>query len=125
MDALREAMKTGSIASCHDVSEGGLAVAVCEMLLGGDIGAALDITPVNPGIRNDYALFSESNSRWVVEVWSDEAKTFEASMKTRGVSLRNLGETVAEKRIDIRDGERALVNLSLEEVRKAWLGTIG
>ncbi|HUV02573.1 MAG TPA: phosphoribosylformylglycinamidine synthase subunit PurL [Desulfobacteria bacterium] len=124
MDAIREAMKTGSIASCHDVSEGGLAVAVCEMLLGGDIGASLDITPVNPGIRNDYALFSESNSRWMVEIWQDETRRFEALMKTRDVSLRNLGETVAEKRVRVQDKNRALVNLPLEEVRKAWLGAL-
>jgi phosphoribosylformylglycinamidine synthase II len=125
MDAIREAMRAGSIASCHDVSEGGLAVAVCEMLLGGDIGAALDITPVNPGIRNDYALFSESNSRWVVEIRQGEARRFEALMKARGFSLRNLGETVAEKRVRVQDKNRALVNLPLEEVRKAWLGTLG
>ena len=123
MDALREAMKAGLIASCHDVSEGGLAVAICEMVIGGDIGASLDLAGVNPELRNDFALFSESNSRWVVEIQDEEASRFEEFMNTRGVCIRNLGETVAGKRIDIRDNHKGLVNLTLEEVRTAWLGT--
>jgi len=126
MDALREVMKTGSIASCHDVSEGGLAVAVCEMVIGGDIGASLDIARVNPEIRHDFALFSESNSRWVVEVRQGEARRFEELMNTRGVFVRNLGETVDGKRLDIHNTKnKELVNLPLEEVRKAWLETLG
>jgi phosphoribosylformylglycinamidine synthase II len=125
MEALREAMKGGLIASCHDVSEGGLAVAVCEMLIGGDIGASIDIAGINKELRSDYNLFSESNSRWVVEVWSDEAKTFEALMKTRGVGISNIGETIGEKRVLMSDKDKELVNISLVEVRSAWLGKIG
>ncbi len=125
MDSLREAMKGGFIASCHDISEGGLAVALCEMALGGDIGASIDISDVNPKIRDDYALCSESNSRWVVEVWKDEARTFEELMTKRGVYIRSLGGTVEEKKIGIYNRDKELVNLSLAEVRAAWLRTIG
>ena len=125
MDALRNGMKQGFIASCHDVSEGGLAVAVGEMLLGGDIGASIDITNVNPDLRSDYALFSESNTRWVVEVWREDAETFEKLMKIRDMCSRNLGETTEEKRINMRNNHNELVNLSLADVRSAWLGTLG
>ena len=126
MEALREAMKTGGlIASCHDVSEGGLAVAVCEMVIGGDRGASIDITGVNPRMRPDYALFSESNSRWVVEVRRGGARRFEELMNARGVFIQNIGETVGDNRITIRDRHEELVNLSLGEVRAAWSGTIG
>jgi phosphoribosylformylglycinamidine synthase II len=126
MQSLREAMKIGLIASCHDVSEGGLAVAVCEMLLGGDIGASITIASISPELRSDYMLFSESNSRWVVEVCRGEAsEKFEELMNTRGVCISNMGETLEEKRIGIQDKNKELVNISLEEVRTAWLGTIG
>jgi phosphoribosylformylglycinamidine synthase len=92
MESLREAMKKGLIASCHDVSEGGLAVAICEMLLGGDIGASIDVASVNPKLRSDYKLFSESNTRWVVEVCRGEAAgRFEELMNTRGVCICNIG----------------------------------
>ncbi|MBN1762771.1 MAG: phosphoribosylformylglycinamidine synthase subunit PurL [Methanomicrobia archaeon] len=124
MDVLREAMRAGSIASCHDVSEGGLAVAVCEMLLGGDIGASLDIARVNPKIRDDFALFSESNSRWVVEIRNEEARRLEGLMDTRGVCICNIGNTMDEKQICVRNTNRALLNLPLEEARKAWLGAL-
>jgi phosphoribosylformylglycinamidine synthase II len=124
MEALREAMKGGLIASCHDSSEGGLVVAVCEMLLGGDIGASVDLADVNPALRSDYTLFSESNTRWVVEVWREEAGRFEVLMDRRGVCIIKLGETKDEKRVGICRGEKELVDISLEAVRNAWAGKI-
>ena len=123
MEVLREAMKEGLIASCHDISGGGLAVAVCEMLIGGDIGASIDITGLNLELRSDYKLFSESNSRWVVEVWAEEKERFEAVMDERKVYVREIGETVGEKRVVISDKSKELVNLSLEEVRTSWLSS--
>ncbi len=126
MGSLREAMKIGLIASCNDVSEGGLAVAICEMLIGGDIGASIDVASVNPKLRSDYKLFSESNTRWMVEVCrSEAAEKFEELMNTRGVCIRNIGVTVEEQRVGIRDSNKELVDISLEEVRGAWLGRIG
>jgi phosphoribosylformylglycinamidine synthase len=139
MKALRAAMKAGFIASCHDVSEGGLAVAVCEMLLGGDMGATLDVAGITlnkplqglrgrgaePHMRSEYALFSESNTRWVVEVWREDASGFEELMQTRGICICNIGETIRDRRVLIRDSDKKLVNLSLEEVRTAWTGKIG
>ncbi|MGB2728376.1 MAG: phosphoribosylformylglycinamidine synthase subunit PurL [Halobacteriota archaeon] len=124
MEALREAMKAGLIASCHDVSEGGLAVAVCEMLIGGDIGASIDIAGVNPEIRSDYKLFSESNSRWVAEVQREEKRRFEELMNNRGVCIIEIGETRDEKRVVISDGGKKLVRFSLEEAREAWSGVV-
>ena len=124
MNALREAMQAGVIASCHDLSEGGLGVAVCEMLLGGDIGASIDLAGVNPELRSDYKLFSESNTRWVVEVWKEEAERFEDLIKERSVYVSKIGETVGEKRIGICDRNKELMNLSLEEVREAWSGKL-
>jgi phosphoribosylformylglycinamidine synthase II len=125
MTAVRDAMKQGFIASCHDVSEGGLAVTVCEMLLGGNIGASIDITNVNPDLRSDHILFSESNTRWVVEVWREDAETFEKLMKKQNVRIRNLGETMNEKRITVRANNNKLVDLQLDDTRSAWLGTLG
>jgi phosphoribosylformylglycinamidine synthase len=122
MNALREAMQAGLIASCHDLSEGGLGVAVCEMLLGGDIGASIDLAGVNPEMRSDYKLFSESNTRWVVEVWRDERRRFEDWLKERSVYVTKIGETGGEKRVGICDRNKELVEISLEEVREAWSG---
>ena len=124
MDALLSAMRNGLIASCHDVSEGGLAVAVCEMLIGGDMGATVDIAGISPktNLRGDYKMFSESNTRWVVEVWREESPKFEAMMKEQHVV--KIGETVEGKRVVMSDAKKELVNLSLAEIRKAWSGLL-
>jgi len=124
MNALRGAMNAGLIASCHDVAEGGLAVTICEMAIGGDLGVSVDIANVNPGIRTDFTLFSESNSRWVVEVARPETSSFETFMSLRDVHIRALGETVRERQLTIRDHERAVVTLPLDDIRKTWRGTI-
>ena len=122
MGALLGSMQEGHIASCHDVSEGGLAAAVCEMLIGGDIGARIDIAGVNTILRSDYKLFSESNTRWVVEVWAEDSQGFEALMAEQPVI--KIGETVAGKRVEVYDGKRELMNLSVDELRTAWRGMV-
>ena len=126
MNALREAMHAGLIASCHDLSEGGLGVAVCEMLLGGDIGASIDVAGVNPELRSDYKLFSESNTRWVVEVWKEEKRRFEDLIKNKHerVRITKIGETIGEKKVGICDKNKELVNLSLDDMREAWSGKL-
>ena len=126
MNALREAMQAGLIASCHDLSEGGLGVAVCEMLLGGDIGASIDLAGVNPELRSDYKLFSESNTRWVVEVWREEKGRFEDLIKNKHerVRITKIGETIGEKKVGICDKNKELVNLSLDDMREAWSGKL-
>ena len=130
MAALREAMTAGLIASCHDISEGGLAVAICEMLMGGDLGAEIEIAGVNvnPGLRSDYKLFSESNTRWIVEVWRDERERFEMLMRNRGVGVgagaevTKIGETKNDDVVIIRDGGKKLIEEPLAELRAIWRG---
>ncbi len=69
--AVHAAIKTGLLRSCHDLSEGGLAVALAEMALAGDLGAtvSLEQAPRDAGVSTDFVLlFSESPTRFVVEV---------------------------------------------------------
>ena len=71
MEALSAAMDKGLVRACHDCSEGGLGVAVAEMAFAGGLGATIYLKSVprtGPIYRNDYVLFSESNSRFLVEV---------------------------------------------------------
>lgn len=72
-------------------------------------------------------MFSESNTRWVVEVWGEEERRFEELLRGRGVRAAKIGETVGGEKIQILDGgekKKELVNLSLEEVREAWVWKI-
>ncbi len=66
--AVTKAIDSGLVKSCHDLSEGGLAVAAAEMAFAGGYGLDLDLSKV-PGKeleRNDFVLFSESNSRFLI-----------------------------------------------------------
>jgi phosphoribosylformylglycinamidine synthase len=62
---LHEAMRAGLVVSCHDVSEGGLAVALAEMCIAGRLGISLDALPHENATT---ALFAESTGRLIVEV---------------------------------------------------------
>ncbi|MCU1500717.1 MAG: purS, partial [Ilumatobacteraceae bacterium] len=72
---LHAALMTGRIAACHDVSEGGVAVAVAEMAIGGRLGATVDLTTAQTGGRAGgrdvdqvTMLFGESTGRFVCEL---------------------------------------------------------
>jgi phosphoribosylformylglycinamidine synthase II len=68
--AFTKTISKGVIKACHDISEGGLAVAAAEMTLASNLGMEIDLKklPVNAVKRNDFALFSESNSRFPTEL---------------------------------------------------------
>jgi len=113
MDEMHAAMMKGLVRSCHDVSDGGIAVAIAEMCLGGNIGAY-----VKTGYDRWY-LFSESSTRWIVEIEPSKEKEFLASMT---VPVMKLGR-VGGRSLRIRD-RCMLVNVSLSQMRKAWSGAL-
>jgi phosphoribosylformylglycinamidine (FGAM) synthase-like enzyme len=96
MEAICRANRKGLVRSCHDLSEGGLAVAAAEMAFAGGMGLAIDLAAVpfegsTALRRHDVLLFSESNSRFLVEIIPDNAAAFEAELK--GTALARIGET--------------------------------
>ncbi len=103
--------------SAHDVSDGGLAVALAEMAIGGDIGATLAADAASPKLPWDVALFSESPSRWLVEVDKKKAKEFVKAMAP--VPLRKVGEVGGDS-IVIQRGAGDLIEVKVREARKAW-----
>ncbi|WP_083914657.1 phosphoribosylformylglycinamidine synthase subunit PurL [Ilumatobacter nonamiensis] len=89
---LHAAMRAGLVVSCHDVSEGGLAVALAEMCIAGRLGAKITELPHD---NLATALFSESIGRLVVEV---EERSVDAFRRIMDDELVDLG-TVSEKRV--------------------------
>lgn len=118
MKKLSGAIKKGLVASAHDCSEGGIAVAVSEMLFAGGRGAVISLkkAPRAGGVtRDDVLLFSESNSRFVVEVPAASKKAFEAGVK--GVPYGLLG-TVSGGR------DLIITGLTGKQVVKAAIGAL-
>ena len=88
-EALLRSMHQGGVRAAHDISDGGLAVALAEMAFGGGLGFSVDLAATRlpaPGL----ALVAEGRSRFVVEVAADWAARFERAMS--GLPVRRLGE---------------------------------
>jgi phosphoribosylformylglycinamidine synthase len=113
---LHAAIQAGLVRACHDLSEGGLAVALAEMAFAGGVGA--DVTEAG-GMADDVWLFSESATRFLVEVAPGDVREFQEAMSE--VPCRRVGQTVRESRLCIAgaDGEW-VVWAGLEELKEAW-----
>jgi phosphoribosylformylglycinamidine synthase len=122
MDSLTKAIDMSLVRACHDCSEGGLAVAAAEMCIAGDLGMKIDLRKVpQKGIRKNYKLlFSESNSRFLVEVGKAEEKEFE---KIMGNSASKIGEVAAAKFIVTSLNGKEILNEKIDGLKKVWRGT--
>jgi phosphoribosylformylglycinamidine synthase II len=103
MDIVLGGIERSAVVSCHDISDGGLAVALAEMCIGGDIGADVSISRMER-LRSDVRLFSESNSRWVLELKKGKEKLLP---KDRKVKVTRIG-TVGGDRLTVSAGRRVL-----------------
>jgi len=126
VNSIVDAIDSGYVKSCHDLSEGGLAVAAAEMALSGEHGITLNLksVPKDRNIRrNDYTLFSESNSRFLVEVPEKSRENFE---KIIGRTIcSTIGQVEENKHLSVYglSGKR-IVDASLNELRDAWKSTL-
>jgi phosphoribosylformylglycinamidine synthase II len=82
---LHAAMRAGLVVSCHDVSEGGLGIALAEMCIAGRLGARVESLPHDDLVTS---LFSESSGRFVVEV---RPPSVDAFLQVMGRSAARLG----------------------------------
>jgi len=127
MKAVIRAIDSGYVKACHDLSEGGLGVAAAEMAFSGGLGLEINLSRVKVSSelsRSDYVLFSESNSRFLIEVPERFRDEFEALMEGSPFSL--IGRVRAEDWFSIYglDGSR-VVDVSVRELRAAWKSTFG
>ena len=121
-DALSEAMNKGLVSACHDCSEGGLGVALAEMAFAGGLGATVFLKSVprsGPVYRNDFLLFSESNSRFIVEVAAENEAEFVRTMS--GVTMAPVGHVNQEESLVIYGiGGQKVLSVPLSELKEAW-----
>jgi phosphoribosylformylglycinamidine synthase len=123
MECLASAMDIGLVRSCHDCSEGGVAVASAEMAFAGELGLSLDLRKlVTDTGKNHVALFSESNSRFLVEVEGAKEKEFEHAMG--GCILSRIGVVTEDRRLVITGLEgKAVISEEISGLKKVWKGT--
>ena len=122
MNALSAAMKNGLVKACHDLSEGGIGVAAAEMAFAGGLGMNISLknVPLAESIdRDDYILFSESNTRFLVEIAPKDKLAFEKAMA--GIDFAEIGEVTKSKKLEVygRNG-KAIVKADIDELKEAW-----
>ncbi len=123
VDRIVEAIDQGLAKACHDVSSGGLGVAVAEMCFTAGLGAEVDLSKVpaseDAARRDDYLLFSESNTRFLVEVKRSREEEFMELM--RDVPVARIGVVSREPRLVIRGVKgKVIVDQHVDELWKAW-----
>ena len=143
---LHQAILQGWVQSCHDLSEGGLAVALAEMSIAGRLGADVEIgdwrlesgdwrletgdwrletgdwrLETGEALSALEQLFSESNGRLLVEVQPDDVAHVEAHFAA--VAFAQIGRVTDTQRLTIRDENVTLVDVSMNQLVTAWKRT--
>jgi phosphoribosylformylglycinamidine synthase len=119
--ALSAAMEKGLVASCHDCSDGGLGVALAEVAFAGGLGIEVDLrrVPVSGTDRNDFVLFSESQSRFVVTVHPENHKAFENCLQ--GNVLARVGRVNSGQDLAITGLQGTLVvRADIIDLKEEW-----
>ncbi|MCX5641952.1 MAG: AIR synthase-related protein [Candidatus Omnitrophica bacterium] len=125
MIALHEAINSGLVFSCHDLSEGGLAVSAAEMAFGGMIGLEIDLRQVlysGPACP-DAILFSESASRFLVEVSPANRTKFEKLFPDH--SFGCIGETIKKPVLKVKGlNKSTIISEDLKALFRIWKGSL-
>ncbi|MFW6168841.1 MAG: phosphoribosylformylglycinamidine synthase subunit PurL [Planctomycetota bacterium] len=129
---LHEAIQAGLVRGCHDLSEGGMAVALAEMAFAGGRGLQVDITAcphelesVSQHEQMIALLFSESNTRFICEVPVENQRAFETLFARHTLPCAAIGSVNESGRVAFnitdQDGHsRQLAAWSLERLKEAW-----
>ena len=123
MRAVQAAIEAGAVRACHDLSEGGLAVAAAEIAFAGGLGVELDLAAVPNGTSMSTAalLFAEYAGRFLVEVAPDQYDAFMRIVKDCPVG--EIGKVTDTDRIVVRADGKNVVDLPLTDAKTAWQGT--
>ena len=114
------ALEQGLFTSIHDLSDGGLAVALAEAAIGGSLGCAIDVASYQQKTMAGMAelLFNEEPTRFLVTLRPDTIGAFEVLYKDFGVV--KLGMVQDEQLVKVQVDSGPPITVSLEEVRRTW-----
>ena len=116
-DAVLSLMDTGCVKSCHDTAEGGLAVALSECSVAGNIGCKVGVE--TNGMRIDGALFGESQSRFVLTVAEANRDIMESTLTEQGVPFAQIGWVTGD-RVQIGVDRKLTIDVPVADVADAY-----
>jgi phosphoribosylformylglycinamidine synthase len=118
---LSVAIKMGIVHSCQYVGRGGLAAAISNCAIAGDLGAKITLDSIDKLGRADKILFSETTGRFVVTVPKSKRADFEFAMGDYAVEV---GEVRLDKEVCIRYKGKNVVSTTTDELRECYKGEI-
>ena len=122
MNSLSDASSAGLIRSCHDCSEGGFVTAAAEMSFAGGYGMDLNIRNIptnNKSMAFSTILFSESNSRFLVEVKPEDQGMFERTLN--GVPFGFIGNVTNNTKFIVRNNNNdIMVSEVISALKEEW-----
>ncbi|MFO0405925.1 MAG: phosphoribosylformylglycinamidine synthase subunit PurL [Labrys sp. (in: a-proteobacteria)] len=116
-DFVRGQIRSGAVKTCHDVSDGGLLVAIAEMALASGIGATLSAPPA--ALPAHAFWFGEEQARYIISVPADQAAALLEAAKAAGIPAAHLGITGGDALI-LPQEETILVK-DLLVAHESWL----
>ncbi len=129
---LHKAIQDGLVQSCHDLSEGGLALALAEMCIGGRLGARISVDGlavyIDPSANPEVALYSESLTRFVIEVRPEDVDALESLMsKVLCVPLGIVqGDHLQiEQTGSSEETSNVILTIAIDQLEQAWRGSVG
>ena len=114
-EKMSKANENGLLASAHDISDGGLAVALAESAFGGKKGCAIEIPQTEIGALAE--LFSESHSRFVVSVKPEKVSEFEEIF---GNDCMKLGIVNESGMMNVVIEDKEALNTNVSDLYEAW-----
>jgi phosphoribosylformylglycinamidine synthase len=122
--SLLRILRSGRVESAHDISKGGLAVALAEMSVQGRKGVTLDLERIpRKTSRIDNLFFSESRSRFIIETRPKNSARTVSSFKRLGIPAARIG-TVTDNGIEFLSKGQSIITIPLAEASRAWSETI-
>jgi phosphoribosylformylglycinamidine synthase len=121
---VRESAAQDMICSCHDISDGGVLLALYEMTVsrrrrGGAIGAEIDVSHFSHSLSPDKTLFTQT-SGFLVEVCAEAEKTFVHMASKMGVQPIRIGSTLPSAELRVRNGKETIVSTQLADLHSLW-----
>jgi phosphoribosylformylglycinamidine synthase len=116
-DFVRRLIGEGRVSTCHDVSDGGVLVAVAEMAIAGDLGVAIEVPP-GAGPLHAW-MFGEDQGRYVIAIEADAVEAVKQAAAMAEVAVQVIGVTGGD-RLTV-NGAHSISIEALRESHEAWL----
>jgi phosphoribosylformylglycinamidine synthase len=114
-------IELGLISSAHDLAEGGLLVAMLEMLFGdSNLGAEIKIDTLDSNARLDALLFGESQGRALIGISPENLSSLLDLASQSGVDAHVLGQTTENEVLSLKVDDEEILNADVSKLRKIW-----